>query len=84
MKNVYEIKIDKDIPIIARGRDKKIKKASIYPFDKLEVGHSFFVPKKIKSHKTMAAVNGYYARLLKPKKFTRRALLGGTRIWRIA
>lgn len=37
---VFEIEADVEMPTIVRGR---ATKASIYPFDKLEVGQSFFV-----------------------------------------
>ena len=65
------IKIDKNIPLPeTRNR---------YPFDKLEVGNSFFVEGKTN-------INGsryHYVRKNHGKKFTTKRENGGLRVWRI-
>lgn len=71
------IGIDKNIPVppSRRGSGK-----SVYPFDKMELGDSFFVPKKKQS--IMAA----YARVVgkrKGMKFITRVEADGVRVWRV-
>lgn len=84
MSKIPEFKIEKNIPIFAKREGAKQKIQSKYPYDRLEIGDSFFVPEHIKTKKSMAAVHGYYQRNFKHKKFTRRTLAKGTRIWRTA
>lgn len=72
----YEVKVDKNIPITpnrgGRGGTK-------YPFRKLEVGDSFFVPKKSGGmHKAAHSVGIKIATRMVEEKGVR-----GVRIWRI-
>lgn len=71
------IKIDKDIPTPPLFADH-----SKWPFRQMEVGDSFFVPTGSDAHSAASAMsNANYK--YKPKKWTKRTLNGGIRIWRI-
>lgn len=52
-----------------------------YPFDRLEIGQSFFVPNKKLS--SFTALTQYYKTKLR-RKFTCRTMDGGVRVWRVA
>lgn len=77
-----EFKIEKGIPVPARGRKEGTSK---YPFSNLEVGDSFFIscPNLARARQKSATL-AYYNNKLAPKKFTLRAYDDGARIWRIA
>ena len=72
---MYEI--EKDVPT-PTGAQRTAK----YPFGKMEVGDSVFVP----SEKRLSGIHScatYYGLRHPPKKFTTRKVEGGYRIWRI-
>jgi hypothetical protein len=71
------IKIDKNvaIPIIERGGVAK------YPWNKMEIGDSFFIEGAKTTTSITSAASPYGKR--HNKKFTARAVDGGVRIWRI-
>lgn len=57
------------------------KKLAKYPFAKMKVGDSFFVPEgKLTRISTSMA---YFHNHNKPKRVTARTIEGGVRIWRI-
>ena len=57
------------------------KKTAKYPFAKMKVGDSFFVPEgKLNRISTSMA---YFHNHNKPKRVTARTIEGGVRIWRI-
>ena len=66
-----EFKIDKDIPIPDGKRN------SIYPWNKMNIGDSFFIKTKSIS---MGATNKRYS----PKRFITRKVEDGYRVWRIS
>ena len=68
------ITIDKNIPLPRRNHNRIGK--SKYPFDKMEVGDSFFCEGKA------AAMSVHLAN--KRGGFTSRSVEGGTRVWRVA
>ncbi len=76
-----EIKIEKNIPIPVT----EIK----YPFDKMDVGDSFFIAETDKKErlKIQCAVRSYFAMYRKKTKTTMKiiskSLENGVRIWRI-
>lgn len=76
------IKIDKGIPIPGR-------RGSIYPFDKMKVGDSFFIKLKPRQTKRqlqvmLAGKANYYAKCSKNKaKFRTYRDDRGVRIWRV-
>ena len=72
-----EYAIDKHIPTprVASGRP------VMYPFAKLKVGESFFVPGMTSTK--FGSTRGYHARKLR-RTFTARNLDGGVRVWRTA
>ena len=71
------IKIDKDIPTPCPFAER-----AKWPFRDMEVGDSFFVPKGTEANSaTNAMANANHKQ--KPKKWTKRTLNGGIRIWRI-
>ncbi len=73
---MYEIEKNVEIPPDGRGSPK-------YPFGKLEIGDSFFVPnKKLGSISTL--VTWHKTHRGKGKNFTCRTVEGGVRVWRIA
>lgn len=79
MAEVTEIKIDNNIPIpLVRGKSK-------YPFAKLEIGESFFVPEK--STNFLGAIRAKFARILS-RKFIIRSVtengVKGIRVWRVS
>lgn len=81
-----EFKIDKDVPKpLKRSKGKKAN----YPFDKMEVGDSFFVSIKegdniSKVQALVASSAKYYVlRNRLDVKFSTRTMVGGVRIWRI-
>lgn len=80
-----EIKIEKDIPIPVT----EIK----YPFDKMDIGDSFFIPENDKKvrFKIQCAVRSYFNIYRKKTNFivestmkiTSKSLEDGVRVWRI-
>jgi hypothetical protein len=74
-----EIKIESGINIPPTHS----KGASGWPWDKLEVGQSFFIPKE-SLPTSVIGYAGTYTRQLRPKKFASRKVEGGRRFWRIA
>ena len=67
------IKIDKGIPMPTRSTEK-------YPFEKMEVGDSFFVPGLgIRSVSTRVEDESRKS----GRKFKSRSVEGGVRVWRI-
>lgn len=79
----FEITIDSDVPMPETTR---VSRGSIYPFEKLEIGQSFFVPKDIRSatssHGKREADKGGLRRWS-----CRNAIengVEGSRVWRIA
>ena len=69
-------KIEKGVPMPRNGAGGRTK----YPWDKMEVGDSFFVP----GTRNRGVNPGAASLRLSPKKFAMRKVDGGTRIWRIA
>jgi len=70
-----EFKVEKNIPM-PQGRAGSAK----YPFDKLEVGDSFFIPGvKGREFAGTAYSNGKRNRM----KFSVRSVAGGCRCWRV-
>lgn len=53
-----------------------------YPFEKMEVGDSFFVKHEGKGRNPVAAAIYYYEHKL-GRDYTQRAVPGGLRVWRI-
>jgi len=84
-KRKYTFKIQRGIPIPPPSTGQK----DFYPFMKLKVGDSFFVPDSIRSHKKMAVTaHGRMAALRKAGIKIKIAIRylpaeGGSRIWRI-
>lgn len=77
MNDSTQFKIEKGIPVPAKGTGR----ASMYPWDDMEIGDSFFVKGKKSS-----ALSATTKRIAKTRgfKFTVRQLEGGVRVWRIA
>jgi hypothetical protein len=75
------MEIEKNIPI-----PNPFSKKRLYPFDKMEVGDSFFVqsdnPKTIQKRLSVA-INKYRRENI-TAKFSMRTVEGGVRCWRIA
>jgi hypothetical protein len=71
-------KIDKGIPVAPR----RGSRASIYPFDDMDVGDSFLVPFETKAAKAVHAA-AQVARRRLGRTFAVRAVAEGTRVWRI-
>ena len=71
--------IEKGVPIPAMKR--ATNGESKYPFAQMDVGDSFFVHGK-SIHTLNSQAHKYGTRL--SRKFTARAIDGGTRVWRIA
>lgn len=75
-----EIQIEKDIPVPSENRGGNRNRISKYPFDKMEVGDSFFVPgydcQQFSSRISTAQLRTGYT-------FTGRTSPEGVRIWRI-
>jgi hypothetical protein len=74
------IPIDKGIPLPTRQSNRKK-----YPFDAMEVGDSFFVPKRDgenSSRQAQARVASCFARQ-RPRKYTTAMVPGGVRVWRV-
>ena len=78
------ISIDYDVPLPSKRGD-----TLLYPFEKMEVGHSFFLP----LNESRSVHRGYLAaskanKRLHPARFTAREVtengVRGCRIWRIA
>lgn len=67
-------KIEKHVPPPAARR--------VYPFDKMDVGDSFFVPDETTWGSAASSARAYGAN--EGKRFATRAIDGGVRIWRIA
>jgi hypothetical protein len=75
--------IDDGVPI----PKKRTGKAIYYPFDKLKVGQSFFVPPDDYEQNTLLhnlrQACGYHQRITMPgRKFVARAWENGVRVWR--
>lgn len=71
--------IEKNLPLPERQRGTPGRNAK-YPFAKLEVGDSFFIPGiKVQS----ASRNANYHSMRLGRKFVCRTVDGGVRIWRI-
>ena len=69
------IKIDQNVPLPQKNTFGALK----YPFRKMEIGDSFFIPNR--------SSTGISTDIYKPKKFTMRAVtengVKGVRVWRI-
>ena len=76
-----EIKIEKNIPIPPSGRGR----CRIYPYHKMEIGDSFYIPEKKRS--AQQSISGSFALFIekhKPDwKFTCRRWKDGLRVWRV-
>lgn len=73
------IEIKKNIPI-PKGRSGSHGRPTKYPFGKMDIGDSFFIPKD------SAGSASQCASIYKKKhggNFTRRQVVGGFRIWRV-
>ena len=70
-----DIQIEKGVPV------PKARTPMKYPFEKMEVGDSFFVPKS-QGNVSSAAV--YWQKRHKGRRFVTRAENGGARCWRVA
>jgi hypothetical protein len=64
------------------AKPKKRKRFEKYPWSKMQIGDSFFVPNKITSVMSAAAVTA--AKRNPGTKFSVRQMTDGVRIWRIA
>lgn len=79
------IKVDKNVPLPRRGMGNKRK---LYPWNKLNVGDSFFVavPKKADLSSVRASLvsgaNQFRKRHAPEQNHTVRAVSGGVRVWR--
>ena len=62
-----------------------VRRSKKYPFDKMEVGDSFFVPcqPELKASKQASLLGCCRQKRLAGKKFSSRRCDGGFRIWRI-
>lgn len=78
------IKIDKNIELPPRKTKMKHtrKRVPFYPFAKMDVGDSFFVPEKLKTQKKVGAIIEYYKKKFPNKKFVYRTVPNGSRVWR--
>lgn len=79
-------KLEDGVPIPERGRPPK--GAPKYPFEKMEVGQSFFVPVDVAHIPTYRdRIRGaafYYATKHPGKTFSTHVVEGGIRVWRTA
>ena len=73
-----DFKIEKNIQTPRR----KYQSRKNYPFDKLEIGDSFFVPETRTSKRSIAAYSSLMGKLLN-KRFITKTQENGVRIWRI-
>lgn len=81
IKNTFDI--DKDIEVPDSCYNYADSKA-VYPFDDMEVGESFFVPKEVRKPKSVRDVASKRSNSMFPKLFSTRTIRGlGTRVWRI-
>ena len=70
------IEVEKGVPL----PDSKWRGAAKYPWLTLEVGDSFFVP----GIKSASRISGqWWVQKRTGRKFTKRAVDGGVRVWRI-
>jgi hypothetical protein len=80
------IKLDKGVPIPPRTRGHGPHRK--FPWEEMEIGDSFFVPKKGKHYpQTDVSAKSYVKRHLATmagKKFAARRNSEGVRIWRVA
>ena len=77
-----KIEIMKDVPIPPkrlRGRPPGSK----YPFDRLEVGESFYIASTKVKPASMASITSRQNKMLVPKKFTTRTTAKGITVWRV-
>lgn len=81
MKTAQAIKVEKGVPLISNsGRRPGDYK---YPWRKLRVGDSFFVP-EWSARKVAVQASACLASKRHGKKFTARSVDGGTRVWRLS
>lgn len=74
--------VEKNIKMPA-AKVKRRKRSEKYPWSKMQVGDSFFVPNKTTS--AMSAAATLAAKRNRPgMKFSVRALTDGVRVWRVA
>lgn len=74
------IEIETDVPLTASYKNGR---PEVYPWRKLEVGDSFFVPEERTAPKHIEK-RAYEAAKRTGRKFTCRRQDGGVRIWRVA
>ncbi len=74
-------RIEKDVPIPARGYGRRGGTIPRYPWNDMEIGDSFFIPNPI----TQDYISGarHYAQRGLKRKFITRIVEGGIRVWRI-
>ncbi len=75
MESKYRIEKNIPPPEDSRGLQK-------YPFKKMEIGDSFFVPAG-KAKSVRQQVQYYQKRSAEPVRFTVRQVEGGVRVWRV-
>jgi hypothetical protein len=69
-----EIKVEKGIPVPQRGK---------YPFKKMQVGESFFVPANGEPRQVVQNRITNSWKYCRPKRFVSHQVDGGVRVWRI-
>lgn len=75
--------IEKNVAIPTIERPNRKTGAYKYPFAKMEVGDSFFVPiNREKEMKSVASSCSLYGKKFS-RRFTARTVHGGVRVWRI-
>jgi hypothetical protein len=82
------LKIEKDIPLPPRQRGKGYVAEHNYPWDKMEVGDSFFVPGDLVRQRNRAEVSYYNWKRrwnieAEDFKIESRAVDNGIRVWRV-
>lgn len=74
------IPVEKGVPIPTARR----VIASVYPFDKMEIGDSFFVATNNKKGRNSSIASAAYLHAKQlGRKFTTRTVEGGMRVWRL-
>ncbi|MBW2569705.1 MAG: hypothetical protein JRE47_10145 [Deltaproteobacteria bacterium] len=79
-------KIEKNIPIYEIKKKTSIikQKNTKYPFNKMDIGDSFFVPIDSIGRSNITNAASYYNAQKNRGRYQTRAVYGGVRCWRIA
>lgn len=76
------IKIEKGLPM--PRPNKRHGGVRRYPWQEMEVGDSFFVPREGTSQKAIQALSCVTSKRWAPKRWATRTMPGGFRVWRTA